>query len=266
MKKLYSKLEDSEKRNIIVKHYVEQKKSFHDIAEEYGTYPNKVRRDAKKFEIKIRDKSQAQKNALKTGRHKHPTKGSLRSEETKNKIGQSVLQSWDNMTPDQIKKRKAKNLEAWNRLTDDQKQQMSQAANNAIRATSKVGSKLEKFLLTKFIAKNVDVQFHKEQFLVNTKLQIDLFLPSINTAIEVDGPSHFSPVWGEEAFRKAQQYDKKKQGLILGKGLALIRIKQTKDFSKARSELIFNKLIEIVEQITKKFPEPDKRFFEIEDV
>jgi len=266
MKKSYSKLNENEKKQIIIQYYTEKKRSFQDIAEEYDTYANKIRRDAKKFNINIRNKSDAQKNALNTGKHKHPTKGTFRSEETKNKIGTSVLQSWENMTPQQIKNRKAKNLEAWNRMSDEQKQQMSQAANNAIRETSRVGSKLEKFLLSKFITNNVDVQFHKEQFLVNTKLQIDLFLPSINTAIEADGPSHFAPVWGEEAFQKAQQYDKKKQGLILGKGLALIRIKQTKDFSKARSELIFNKLIKLVDSITKQFPEPDKRFFEIEDI
>jgi very-short-patch-repair endonuclease len=266
MKKQYCELNDQEKQKIITKYYIDQKKSFQDIATEYDTYANRIRRDAKKYNINIRDKSQAQKNALKTGKHKHPTKGSVRSEETKNKIGNSVLKSWDSLTPDQIKKRKAKNLAAWNKLTDEQKQKMQQAANNAIRETSKVGSKLEKFLLQKFIENKVNVQFHKEQFLVNTKLQIDLFLPSINTAIEVDGPSHFSPVWGEDAFAKAQQYDKKKQGLILGKGLALIRIKQTKDFSKARSEIIFQKLIQLVDQIKTQFPEPDNRFFEIEDV
>lgn len=266
MKKSYAKLDDKEKKKIIVQSYIEKKQSFQDIAKEYDTYANKIRRDAKKFNISIRNKSDAQKNALKTGRHNHPTKGTTRSEKTKNKIGTSVLQSWENMTTQQINQRKAKNLEAWNRLSDEQKEYMKQAANNAIRETSRVGSKLEKFLLSKFIEHNVDVQFHKEQFLVNTKLQIDLFLPSINTAIEVDGPSHFSPVWGEEALLKAQQYDKKKQGLILGKGLALIRIKQTKDFSKARSELVFQKLIKIVSQITDKFPEPDKRFFEIEDI
>jgi len=266
MKKLYTKLTDTEKKTVIVEAYVKDKKSFQTIAEEYKTYSNKIRRDAKKFNVKIRDKSQAQKNALTTGTHKHPTKGTKRSEETKNKIGKSVLISWENLSEEEISQRKLKNLETWNKMSDDQKEKMKQAANQAIRETSRVGSKLEKFLLQKFIASNVDVQFHKEQFLVNTKLQIDLFLPSINTAIEVDGPSHFSPVWGEEAFKKAQQYDKKKQGLILGKGLALIRIKQTKDFSKARSELIFEKLIKLVDQITNKFPESDNRFFEIEDI
>ena len=87
----------------------------------------------------------------------------------------------------------------------------------------------------------------------------------MNTAIEIDGPSHFLPVWGEEALKKAQNYDQKKQGLILGKGLALIRIKQTKDFSKSRASLILNDLVALLNKISINFPSPDKRTFQIED-
>ena len=89
---------------------------------------------------------------------------------------------------------------------------------------------LTRFILDSLLQDGYKVDFHKEQSLLNTKLQIDLFLPSMNTAIEIDGPSHFLPVWGEDALAKNISYDQKKQGLILGKGLALIRIKQTKDF------------------------------------
>ena len=105
----------------------------------------------------------------------------------------------------------------------------------------------------------------RSQSLVNTKLQIDLFIPNINVAIEVDGPSHFLPVWGEEALAKTITYDAKKQGLILGKGLVLIRIKQSKDFSKSRATLIYDKLLTIIKAINSRFPDPDNRTFNIED-
>ena len=85
----YNQCSDSEKHNILHKYYVEQTKSFQEIADMYDTYPNKLRRDAKKFGIKIRTKSEAQKLALETGKHKHPTKGTTRKESTKNKIGKS---------------------------------------------------------------------------------------------------------------------------------------------------------------------------------
>jgi very-short-patch-repair endonuclease len=91
--------------------------------------------------------------------------------------------------------------------------------------------------------------FHKEHILSNTKLQIDLFLPTMNIAIEVDGPSHFLPVWGDDVLLKNQKYDKKKTGLIIGKGLSLIRIKQTRDFSKSRADLIVIKLLAAIESV-----------------
>lgn len=79
----YEDMPDADKKNLIEKLYLMEKKSFQQIAKEYNTYSNKIRRDAKKFDISIRDKSEAQKNALSTGNHKHPTKGTTRSEDTK---------------------------------------------------------------------------------------------------------------------------------------------------------------------------------------
>jgi very-short-patch-repair endonuclease len=101
--------------------------------------------------------------------------------------------------------------------------------------------------------------------LSNTKLQIDLFLPELNIAIEVDGPSHFLPVWGDDVLNKNIKYDNKKTGLILGKGLVLIRIKQVREFSKARGLSIYQKLYSSIEQIRNKFPESDNRTIEIGD-
>jgi very-short-patch-repair endonuclease len=262
---LYSKLSKSEKEKIIRSLYLDSKKSFADIASEYGTYANKIRRDAVSFQIPIRDKSDAQKNALKSGKHQHPTKGKERSIEEKNKIGIGVLKSWDELDSKTLQERKNKSKEAWEKMDQEAKKHMIKLANDAVRLTSKVGSKLEKFILDSLLQDGYKVDFHKEQSLLNTKLQIDLFLPSMNTAIEIDGPSHFLPVWGEDALAKNISYDQKKQGLILGKGLALIRIKQTKDFSKTRSQLIYSKLKKVIGDIQQSFPQPDNRTFVIED-
>ena len=262
---LYSSLSSAEKQKIIKDLYLKKNKSFADIAELYNTYANKVRRDAVSFNIPIRDKSAAQKNALKTGKHKHPTKGTNRSEEQKNKIGLGVLKAWDNLDDKTLQERKQKSKLAWDKMDQETKDHMVRLANEAVRSTSKVGSKLEKFLLHSLLSDGYKVEFHKEQSLLTTKLQIDLFVPSINTAIEVDGPSHFLPVWGEDALNKNISYDQKKQGLILGKGLVLIRIKQTKDFSKSRSLLIYEQLKKLLQNIKNDFPSPDNRTFTIED-
>jgi len=263
--KKYIELTDKEKQNIINRLYHQENKSFQQIASQLGTYANKIRRDAIRLEIKIRDKSQAQKNAIKTGTHKHPTKGQVRSVETKNKIGISMMNTWETMSASEIEDRKRKAKQNWDNLSEDQKQLMIKNANTAVRHSSKHGSKLEKYLLTKLLEDGYKVDFHKEQVLSNTKLQIDLFLPMLNTAIEIDGPSHFLPVWGEDALDKNIRYDNKKTGLILGKGSVLIRIKQTKDFSNARASVIYTNLVNELKRIEQKFPDINNRTIEIED-
>jgi len=263
--KSYNLLSKIQKEQLIRELYIKQKNSFADIAASYNTYANKVRRDAISFKIPIRDKSNAQKNALSTGKHKHPTKGSKRSDSEKAKIGKGVLKSWDSLDDQELANRKNKSKELWDQMDEDTKQNMIKKANQAVRNSSKVGSKLERFLLDKLISNGYKVDFHKEQTLSNTKLQIDLFLPTMNTAIEVDGPSHFLPVWGEEVLKKNQTYDSKKEGLLLGKGMALIRIKQTKDFSVTRANLIYSQLSDILKNISTNFPSADNRTFIIED-
>lgn len=260
---MYSKFSDQEKKDIISNLYSNENKSFQDIADLYGTYANKIRRDAKRFNIPIRDKSEAQKNALKTGKHKHPTKGTHRDESTKNKIGAAVMDFWDNLSESELEQRKKTAKENWDSMSDEQKTYIRQQANTAVRQASKMGSKLEKFLLDQLLKDGYRVDFHKEQTLSNTKLQIDLFLPSLNVAIEVDGPSHFLPVWGDDVLDKNIKYDNKKSGLILGKGLVLIRIKQTREFSKSRALVLYNQLLNHLKKIELKYPDSDNRNIEI---
>ena len=245
----YDNYNDNKKKEIIEQLYVNKKMSFIDIAKKYDTYPNKIRRDAKKFHIDIRNKSDAQKNALNTGKHKHPTKGKARTQDVKDKIGLGVYKTWKGMTEEEISKIKNNSRDRWNKMSDDKKSEIIKMANNAVRDSSKRGSKLEKFLLEKLIHDGYVISFHKEQILSNTKLQIDLFIPTLNIAIEVDGPSHFEPVWGEDSLKRNKGYDAKKTGLLAGKGISLIRIKQIKDFSKTRANIVYDNLIKAISKI-----------------
>jgi very-short-patch-repair endonuclease len=243
---IYTELSDAQKKSILTDLYINEKLSFATIATKFQTYANKIRRDAVKFGIEIRDKSEAQKNALETGSHCHPTKGKKRSEKTKEQIGMSVMKSWDNLSENELDARKEQSRKNWENLDQNTKDNILKMANDAVRLASKTGSKLEKYLLNKLIKDSYKVDFHKEQTLSNTKLQIDLFLPSMNIAIEVDGPSHFEPVWGDDSLKRNKKYDNKKEGLITGKGWHLIRIKQKKDFSKSRADLIYIELISAI--------------------
>lgn len=246
---MYDNLSDYDKKNILEDLYLNQKLSFANIAKQYNTYANKLRRDAVKFNIKIRDKSEAQKNAIQTGSHKHPTKGQQRPQTIKEKIGKSVMKSWENLTEAELEDRKIKSRDRWESLDEDTKNNILKMANDAVRVASKTGSKLEKYLMNKLLKDGYKVDFHKEQVLLNTKLQIDLFLPLHNIAIEVDGPSHFEPVWGDDSLKRNKKYDAKKEGLILGRGWKLIRIKQKKDFSKTRADVIYQELIVTIKEL-----------------
>jgi very-short-patch-repair endonuclease len=250
--KFYESLSDNEKQHILQTEYVDNQLSFGIIAEKYNTYPNKLRRDAKKFSISPRSKSEAQKNALTKGRHKHPTKGKKRTEQEKYLIGKGVMKSWDNLSDSELENRKLKARENWNKLSDDEKENMLHKANMAVRESSVKGSKLEVHIMNNLMKDGYVVEFHKEQLLSNTKLQIDLFIPTMGVAIEIDGPSHFEPVWGSDALAKNKKYDEKKTGILLGKGLTLIRIKQTKDYSKTRGDLVYTELAKILDQIKNK--------------
>ncbi len=263
--KNYAALSDDQKTELLNNLYIKQKHSFKQIADMVGSYANKIRRDAIKFQIPIRDKSEAQKNAIKTGNTQHPTKGKKRPESTKQKIGLSVLENWESMSEDEIKKRKVKAKKQWNSMDEQDKQNMLEKANKAVRESSKTGSKLENFLLEGLLKNNIKVDFHKEHNLINTKLQIDLFLPELNVAIEVDGPSHFLPVWGEDALERNIKYDNKKNGLLLGKGCVIIRVRQSRDFSPSRGRIILDKLLSHINNIKTKYPETNHRIIEIGD-
>ena len=166
----------------------------------------------------------------------------------------SVLKAWDGLSEAEVNVRKEKAKLAWESLDENEKGNILQKANEGVRKASKVGSKLERFIFEKLLADGYRAEFHKEQMLVTTKLQIDIFLPTMNTAIEIDGPSHFEPVWGDKSLERNIRYDNKKTGLILGKGWLLIRIKQTKDFSNSRATLIYEKLQSELNKIKIEFP------------
>ena len=119
--KTYKELSDKEKKIIIQKLYEKENKSFSDIAKEYDTYANKIRRDAIKYEINIKNKSEAQKLVLSKGKAKHPTKGKQRTEEEKNNIGMGVYKAWQSIDEEMLEKRKQKSADNWQKIDRNKK-------------------------------------------------------------------------------------------------------------------------------------------------
>ena len=130
----------------IVQLYTEENKSTYEIAELFNTYPNKIRRILIKNGVEIKDKSQAQKNALIKGTSKIPTQGTHRTKEEKLKISAGAKRVWDNLNDEQYQARVDKAKTKWDNMSETQKADMLSSAIKAIQIAGKEGSKLEKFI------------------------------------------------------------------------------------------------------------------------
>ena len=107
------------------------------------------------------------------------------------------------------------------------------------------------------------VEFHKEQWLQNQNLQVDLYLPEYRAVIEVDGPSHFKPVWGQENLEKNIKADQQKSGLVLSSGLVMIRIKQNQSLTQRFMRNTLENLLNLLDKIKNDYPKESERYFEI---
>lgn len=257
--KKYNSLTKSEKKKFISDTYEKHKMSFHEIAELCETYPNKIRRHAKNLGIEVRSKGEAQSVALESGRHKHPTKGTEHSLDTKIKISDKMAETWEGLTDEQREYRSEIGRKHWDSLSEAEQERFRAAAGEAVRKAAKNGSKLENFLYESLTKENFIVEFHRERIVTNQRLQVDLFLPALNIAMEVDGPSHFLPIWGQERLESNRRSDSQKAGLILTQGWCLLRVRQTKALSQKYKRDILAKVLDNLRQIKKKFPPRGKR-------
>lgn len=247
-------------KEILTDLYVNQQLSWQEIAKKFNTYPNKVRRDATKLGIQSRTKGEAQSLALKTERHKHPTKGTKRSETLKQQIGDKVSQSWSQLSVQQKHERQNQARECYNNKTFDQKQALHQAALKGVQKAAREGSKLEKYLYNELIKAGYHVEYHKQHLILNEKLHLDLFLPKLNVVIEIDGPTHSQNIFGEKILQQTKKTDNEKSGLVLAKGMVFIRIKSPQNMSAKRQRDIFKNLLTVLYTISQKYPSRNNRY------
>lgn len=254
---------DATRKAYYVEHYHQNNKSWKEIADMLGTYPNRVRRDATKLGIESRSKSDAQKIALSEGKVEHPTAGKKQSAETKMKISESQGKVWDSMSEEEREYRSQIGTESWNKKTEYEKTHFFKRSSEAMQEASKNGSKMEKYLFDFLIEEGYRVDKHKEHLLQNEKFHIDLYVRDCRAAIEIDGPMHFEPIRGEEKLQKRIAADTQKNGLILSSDMVLIRVKLIKRDSQRQFRNIASSVLNILEKVKDKFPSKNERYFEI---
>lgn len=258
--KTYNSMTDKTRQKFINDAYAVCELSYGEIAKLCKTYANKIRRDAKRLGCTSpRGKSNAQKAALSSGRHTHPTEGKELSVDTKRKIGHKIADNWANLSDKDRARRSQIGKDHWNSMTPDQQKDLRIAAGDAIRNAAKHGSKLEKFIKAGLTKAGWLVEFHKEQIITNQRLQVDLYIPELHTVIEVDGPSHFLPIWGRDVLDRNRRSDNQKSGLILAQGWCLIRVRQTQSPSMKYMEEVWVEVDRVVDEINGKFPPKGKR-------
>jgi very-short-patch-repair endonuclease len=247
----------------VINMYTKHNRSTYEIAKEMNTYPNKIRRTLIKHGYELKNKSAAQKAALKSGRSSHPTEGKERSNSEKIAISKSLVNYWEDMNDTEKARRVELAKSNWKKMPQEQKEKMRSKGIAAIRAAAKEGSKMEKFFEKKIMDSGYSVKMH-EVIIPAENLEIDLHIPDLNTIIEVDGPSHFLPIWGEEKLQKQVNADLRKSGALLSKGYAVIRVKSLGQESLSKREELADQVINHLNRIKKKFPPRSKRFIEVE--
>jgi very-short-patch-repair endonuclease len=247
--------------------------SSYEIAESLNTYSTKVLR-ALKFLGKVlyndenhykRDYSEAQKLALEKGRAKHPTEGKSLDNNHREKIGASRSKAYHSLSDEDKKKISDLSKKNWDALGRAKQEEIRCLALESVRHASKFGSKTERHLNNGLIKSGYNVEFHKTGLVFGNNLEVDLFLPEVKTAIEIDGPGHFMPIWGEEKLMKQKIADTAKQGILINNGYVIIRIRQIdKSISLTKMNHLLSLVLDEVEKIKNKFPLPKHRLIEIE--
>ena len=252
-------------KEFIIDQYTNHKKSTYEIAQELKTYPNKIRRALNTLGVELRDKSKAQTVAIQSGRHEHPTKGKKRTEAEKVAISNGMATYWDEMEESERERRSKISKKQWQEMSEEEKANLRKLAAEAVRKASKEGSKIEKFIYEGLTKAGYDVIFHKRGLVANDKLEVDLFVPSLKTAIEIDGPAHFLPIWGQENLERHIRADAQKAGLLINRGFVVLRVKNIiRNLSQKNMRETLVGVVEQLEKIEKKFPTATKRLIEIE--
>jgi very-short-patch-repair endonuclease len=226
--------------------------SFQAIGDLVGYDGKRIRKHHPK--MKTRDRSEAQKLSLEVGRNAHPTKGRERSEDEKVKISEGISKSWKESSPEHKEKMSIAGKKRWDKLSEASKQELRRMAGKSLRKAAVEGSKLEHYFFNKLSQARYKPSLHKKHLISNDNLEIDIMLAGKKIVIEVDGPSHFRPIWGEESFKKTQKSDSEKNGLLLTKGYVVIRVRHEKSPTQKEARDLFNELLETIKRVTENRP------------
>jgi len=226
-------------REYLVKEYLKKGRSTSSIAKEWSTvnkkvYPNTIRRLLTKYQIPLRDKSEAQKNFLAS--NPHPLEGRARTDEEKKKISEGIQKWWDDMDQDDVDRLKSAMRERagdkWASMSKKEKIDAVRKMHQASREVAGMGGKNENVVADLLEAKGYGIVQRTNQFTPRNQFEIDMAIPSNRIAVEWDGAGHFRPIYGDKSLKRTQAKDERKNRVLVKDGWVVIRCR---DHSTAHS-------------------------------
>lgn len=121
--------------------------------------------------------------------------------------------------------------------------------NNSHFSHSTKRSKLEAYIEQKLniLYPNLIIQYNHTDAI---KSQLDIYIPSLKLAFELNGPFHYEPIFGPEALSKIQNNDNRKFQACLEQKIELCIIDTSKQryFKKTTSDIYLNIIQNIINQ------------------
>ncbi len=125
--------------------------------------------------------------------------------------------------------------------------------NNKNKATGYNRSKMEIYLEAKIKEKYPLLNMICNDNKALSGLELDFYFPDLKLGIELNGITHYEPIYGLDRFTRSQDSDKRKMiGCFeLGIELAVIDISSYKYFSEKSGDVVFNEISKILSPLYK---------------
>ncbi len=228
--------------------YLDEGLSMRRVADTVSAPLATLSRFMKKHGITARDKAQAQKNYLRE--HDHQMKGRKHTAETKKQISVSLGEFWDGLSDEEREAFKRQIGSGWKRkwaaMSYQERKLTMETLSSQAKASQGKGSRLERFIAEELRNRGYFVEERSTGYTTGKDFEVDLALPTEMIAIEVDGPTHFLPIYGEDHLDNQQERDARKDDMINATGYNVLRVR---DNNGPLSQLRIDKIEQAIEEI-----------------